>query len=587
MLTRLRVENFKRLGGADIELGRHVVFVGPNNSGKTSALQALSLWYSGLTLWLAEKSVGASARKRTGVTVNRKDLFSLPVPHTNLLWKDTHVRSGKRNGDGKTTTENILIRVVCDGVTRERAWSIGLDFDYSSSETLFCRPTAIPLTDDHIQQMKEVAGVLKVAFLPPMSGLASEEPLLPVGRVNVLVGQGRTAEVLRNLCFSVAGDSLHENPEWTDVKGHVQSLFGVALDRPAFDSARGELTLTYKTPEKVSLDISSAGRGLQQTLLLLTYLHSSKGSTILLDEPDAHLEVLRQRQTYDLITTVAAQTGSQIIAATHSEVVLTEAAGRDTVIAFLGSPHRINDQGAQLRKSLLSIGFEHYMHAETKKWVLYLEGSTDAAILERLAHRLNHKVRDALSSAYIDYLDTNDPPLAQKKFHALREAVPSLQGLALFDRLARPLPPDPYLRFESWKKREIENYICTEEALLAWAIAGGVVDQVNDLVEQAQSPQRRDAMQQSISEIAEALRKLGKPSPWDGDLKVSEEFLEPVFAAYNRKLGLPESLMRKKQFYELADFVPLAQIEDEITEKLNAIWDISAAATLSLIVGAR
>jgi hypothetical protein len=574
MLTRIYVENFKKLRSIDLELGRNVVFVGPNNSGKTSALQAFALWYVGLTQWLDGKAAGATARKRTGVTINRNDLFALPIPHTNLLWKDLHVRSGRRNKEKKTVTENILIKVTCDGVLNDKPWSIELHFDYSSSEALFCRPAHTPLTDEYVRLMKSVATQTRVAFLPPMSGLASEEPLLTPGRVNVLIGQGRTAEVLRNLCYSVAGAEDVVSNEWIDIAKNIEKLFGVKLDRPKFDSARGDLRLTYKSaaPNKVELDISSAGRGLQQTLLLLTYLSAYRGATILLDEPDAHLEVLRQRQIYDVITTYAASSGSQIVAATHSEVVLNEAAGRDTVIAFLGQPHRINDQGAQLKKSLLSIGFEHYMKAETTKWVLYLEGSTDAAL------RLDHPVAGALSSAYVDYLDTNQPPLARERFHALREAVPSLRGIALFDRLDRSKPSDDFLDIHMWRRREIENYICTESALLAWAAADGSTRQLNDLVEQALAPARIEAMQEAISRVVSSLEALGKPSPWEGDLKVSEEFLEPLFARYNSTLGLPESIMRKKRFYELADFVPLTELDSEVREKLDAIHAIATAA---------
>lgn len=51
MLTRLRIKNFKRFGDADVELGQSVVFIGPNNSGKTTALQALALWDVGLRKW--------------------------------------------------------------------------------------------------------------------------------------------------------------------------------------------------------------------------------------------------------------------------------------------------------------------------------------------------------------------------------------------------------------------------------------------------------------------------------------------------------------------------------------------------------
>ena len=45
---------------------------------------------------------------------------------------------------------------------------------------------------------------LKVELLYPMSGLDTEEPILQPGRVDVLLGQGRTADVLRNLCLAVA-----------------------------------------------------------------------------------------------------------------------------------------------------------------------------------------------------------------------------------------------------------------------------------------------------------------------------------------------------------------------------------------------
>jgi energy-coupling factor transporter ATP-binding protein EcfA2 len=580
MLTRLSLRNFKRIGEAQIELGGHVVFVGPNNSGKTSALQALALWHTGLQQWVRQKSDGASGRKRQGVTLNRKDLFALPVPHTNLLWKDLHTRTGGQNAEGKPTTESILVTVACEGVLGDEAWSIALDFDYANAESLFCRPSAAqPLDEAQIQRMKRVSGALNVAILPPMSGLATEEPLLPPGRVNVLIGQGRTAEVLRNLCYSVAETSP---ADWQQVVSRIEQLFGVQIQVPEFDAVRGELRLAYRAAGRALLDISAAGRGLQQTLLLLTYLYAYRGSTILLDEPDAHLEVLRQRQNYDLITELANRTGSQLIAATHSEVVLNRAAGRDTVIAFLGAPHRINDQGSQLSKALLSIGYEHYLQAEARGWVLYLEGSTDAAILQRLAARLGHPVAPLLDAAYVDYLDTNSPPLARDRFHGLREAVPDLRGLALFDRLQRALPEDAVLQMVAWRKREIENYICTPEALLAYAAADGrpelAVPDAGDLIDQAEAPQRAEAMQRAISAMEQALERLRKPSPWTGDLKVSDEFLEPLFASYHQSLGLPEALMRKKRYHLLADFVPLEQIDAEVLEKLDAILAVAQAA---------
>lgn len=55
MLTRLTIRNFKRFEDVEIELASPVVFVGPNNSGKTTALQALALWELGLRRWIVKR----------------------------------------------------------------------------------------------------------------------------------------------------------------------------------------------------------------------------------------------------------------------------------------------------------------------------------------------------------------------------------------------------------------------------------------------------------------------------------------------------------------------------------------------------
>ena len=109
MLTKLEICNFKKFGKVEIELGSPVVFIGPNNSGKSTALQALALWNVGLQRW-SEKRGSRPPGKRPGVTINRSDLIAVPVPDSNLLWRDLHVREIE-NVDGKPQTQNIRIDI--------------------------------------------------------------------------------------------------------------------------------------------------------------------------------------------------------------------------------------------------------------------------------------------------------------------------------------------------------------------------------------------------------------------------------------------------------------------------------------------
>jgi hypothetical protein len=84
-------------------------------------------------------------------------------------------------------------------------------------------------------------------------------------------------------------------------------------------------------------------------------------------------------------------------------------------------------------------------------------------------------------------------------------------------------------------------------------------------------------MRESIGELEAALRTLGKGSPWDLNTKVSDDFLAPLFQNYFKRLGIP-NLMAKRNFYELAFFVPLDKIDSEIREKLEAIVNVARTA---------
>lgn len=572
-MTKLIVKNYKRFAEVDIELGNPVVFIGPNNSGKTSALQALALWDTGLKRWLEKRTDLKTPERRSGVTINRRDLVALPIPDANLLWKNLHVRNVQRV-DGKPKTENIYIDILVEGVTEDTAWRCGFEFYYANEESFYCRPLRLDESNkpDRMPIHKE-ARKIQLAFLPPMSGLSTNETRLDTGAINVRIGEGRTAEVLRNLCHRVYEK---DSKRWQELKDLISSLFGVELKDPKYIAERGEIVMSYRE-RGVNLDLSSSGRGLQQTLLLLAYMYANPNSVLLLDEPDAHLEILRQRQIYQLLTDVAQKNNNQIIAASHSEVLLNEAADRDVVVAFIGKPHRIDDTKSQVLKSLRDIGFEHYYMAEQTGWVLYLEGSTDLAILRMFAETLeHHEAIKALERPFIHYVG-NQPNDVRKHFHGLREAVPHLLGIAIFDRRDQELPSDLGAKGLTWKRREIENYLCYPETLNAYALATASQYAAGPLFAPSESSHRVQAMQESIQEVEQALKILRKGSPWDNDTKVSDDFLTPLFEKYFEKLGLP-NVMAKKNFHELSRLVPIDKIDIEVREKLDAIVEVARNA---------
>lgn len=579
MITKLTIKNFKRFEKAEIELGAPVVFVGPNNSGKTTALQALALWELGMRRWL-EKRGGAKsvAKLRVGVVINRRDIVQLPVPSAALLWRDLHLRQTP-TGSGKAT-QNVLIEICVEGVSEGVAWSCPLEFDYSNDEIIHCRPSRLDEKADERAVVPHPAQQVRVAFLPAMSGLAANERRIDEGAIQVLLGEGQTAQVLRNLCWKI-WEAEHDKPqqgEWGSLVAQVTRLFGTELSEPEYIGERGEIQMSYvesvtKTRRQRKLDLSAAGRGLQQTLLLLAFLRWKPGSVVLIDEPDAHLEILRQRQIYGELTDTVRRLHSQLIIATHSEVVLNEAA-RDKIVAFVGKPH-VMRQSDQVRKALALLGFEQFLQAETKGWVLYLEGSTDLEALRALAQVTNHEAAGVLEDPFVCYV-SNQAGKAREHFFGLAEAYPRLIGAAVFDNTPDvTVQAHAQLKEIKWTRRELENYFCQPFLLRRWVEQGALTA---DLFKRAEIEQNRKAMEEAITEnTAPVALKDSDHSFWQKN-KVSDEYLPAVFGAFFKKLGLPNS-MNKSDYCQLARLLKTEEVSPEVKEVLDLILKTSQQAT--------
>jgi len=555
----MRVRNFKRLADATIELADRVVFVGPNNSGKTSALQALSLWSFAVKRWNAKRS-GRAPEKRPGVLISRREMLDIPLPSLDQLWTKKRLRISA--GDKTPPSQNIVVQITVEGIDAGAAWECGFEFTFRDDESIYARP--VRCADGTRMTVPEAAGTYSVAMLPPMSGLSANEVKLDRGAIDVAIGEGRTANVLRNLCRLVY-ESDADHGSWVALVRSVEMQFGVVVATPQYVQARGEIEMSY-AENGVSLDISASGRGLQQTLLLLAYMHVHPRSVLVLDEPDAHLEIIRQREVYKLISDYAREHSSQLVAASHSEVVMDEALDKDVVIAFVGRPHRINDRGSQERKALVEIPGADYSLAEQKRRVLYLEGSTDLSILQAIATRLDHRAATSLRSPFVKYV-TTQPSLAARHFFGLQKAETLLRGFALYDRLDSEPEPRSGLVQVTWRKREIENYVCTPAAIIGWVAAKAAENADGPLFSGTWIATARVA----IFELENALRLTGR-DPWGPDIKASDEFLDPLFVRIFALLDLP-NLMRKTNYHELALYVPTEEIDREMIVVLDQLAD--------------
>ena len=472
LLHYLEIQNFKRFGERQrIELDHPAVLIGPNNCGKTTAIQAIALWSQAVRAWHASKGK-ARPKQRTATSLNRLNIVAVPVQRTRYFWHNAAVRTGNTD---------IPLRITLGVLHDNKVEPVTMRFRNQGEDLVYCTPDEPTLARP---ELIATAAALNVELLYPMSGLETEEPVLQRGRIDVLLGQGQTAQVLRNLCLLVFQE---DQQDWKRIVEWMERLFNVRFSAPE-ETARGSIDLFYRQePVREPLDIALAGRGLQQMLLLFAYLYSHRRSVILIDEPDAHLEILRQKQVYVLLREIATANQSQVILVTHSEVILDEALDHNLTLLLAGQADDVAAKTA-IKNSLRHYGAEHYVRARQRGYVLYVEGGTDVEILRALANRIGHSAAtswdERINTFYVadNFPDTSvDSELArveggfgvtpQQHFHALRGMVPELKGLAILDNdgRGRQDSEEGGLRICYWQRYECENYVVTPETLSAFA----------------------------------------------------------------------------------------------------------------------
>ncbi len=586
----IEIENFKRFGDRQrIELDHPAVLIGPNNCGKTSAIQALALWSQALKTWFDVRKT-SSAKERTATALNRLSIVAVPVQRTRYFWHNTTVRTGNRD----------VPMVITVGVAwKGQVVPLSMRFRNQGDELVYCTPDDAALKN---LPLIEHAARLDVELLYPMSGLETEEPILQPGRIDVLLGQGQTAQVLRNLCLMVAKDTPDD---WQRIAQLMRRLFHVELSTPV-ETARGAIEMQYRQVHvKELLDVSMAGRGFQQMLLIFAYLYSHKGGVLLVDEPDAHLEILRQKQVYVLLREIAAENNSQVVLVTHSEVILDEALDTNLTLLLDG---KADDLAAKkdIKNTLKHFGGDHYVKARERGYVLYVEGGSDVDILRALAIRLKHPVADAWDERINSFYVQNNYPVAsldselerveggfgitpKDHFLALRNLVPGLRGLAILDSDGQPRQAFDQggLRQVYWQRYEAENYFVSPEVLATFAR-----DHYADMP-------LFDNFQPAIDSVLSALLKERVFSGSDADLLVFQaadpatarllwdakterlklsDFAEEFFRRLAVQLG-HAMLLRKGELHRLVAYADPSRIPAEVGAKLDLLRAVFLSAS--------
>lgn len=408
MLTRLETDNFRGFRALRADLAPVTAFLGPNSSGKTTALHAIRLGCellrraveSELPARVGEHDGRPVVLVAPGMLLNPNEPL-LPLLDWRALFVDQNVGAGVRFALTLTYEPADPLQTLSVEVSCVSNGQLRLDVRVESADALAQvaglaarNPQVSQRLKDYLREHSPLA-----VFVPPFYGTVREEEARAPVVLDRLLGSGDQSHVVRNL---VAALSM---PQFERLNAFLQDAVGVRVTRrTSGDALQTEYPLTvYFRDTNGELELSACGAGVVNLIALFASLARSQREgtrrrvVFLLDEPEAHLHPRLQAQNADALARLVTQEfGGQLVLATHSVDIL----------------NRLSSQGAQLLRcdraaegtGVTPLRSDASLFDDLATWadltpytainflaarrVLFCEGRGDKAVLERLAQLL-------------------------------------------------------------------------------------------------------------------------------------------------------------------------------------------------------
>jgi len=453
MIHKLILKNFKKIKEETFHFNNFDLIVGANNSGKSTALQALAIWQFCVDTFTQVKKAGSSS----GIMVVLPNFTALPLPEFNLLWT---------NRLGTAANKYIYIEIDVywkDEQNMEQNFCVQIR--YQAPQSVY----AIPKEGwSNFTEKYALISFPHIVYVPPFSGLNTSEILFDDGNVRQYVGKAQPGSVLRNLLYRVINhdDNPKENPNWKAIKTIIKEWFNVELQLPQYEkNISTEIKLEYKVTEsKKTFDIIAGGSGFHQILTLLAFMYGYKNATtILFDEPDAHLHANLQRQ---ILNYIKKHSEIQFLIATHSEEFIKNIEVSSIISILQGKPIRVPNNSAII-SAMSIIDNNDIVRTQSSSYILYVEGEDDQRILSSWANTLG---KTGIYQKFYPYIlgGTSKDEMRKKAkshFEALQQIVPTVKRAIILDKDEVAIdPPEDQFVLNEWKRKNIDNYLLVPDA---------------------------------------------------------------------------------------------------------------------------
>ena len=448
MLKLIEFENFKRFRRFSLSLRSGNILVGPNNSGKSSILDAMRV---------LDACLRYSKTSKPKLIGNEKGVFDgFEIPESYLPFDLANITNNYNSEDAKLTFHH----------------------ENGSTAHIWLHPTRtvrffIDSKGKRFSTSKKFRDSFPLEFIivPPLSPLEAEEPLVVDATVQRNRATRLAARSFRNIWYRQPPE------EFEKLKERVERAWpNVTLHPPELLKSHPPRLEMFFQENRMTREVQWAGFGFQVWLQIHTHLlRGSPHAILVLDEPDIYLHPDLQHRLYHDVKEIF----PQYFLATHATEIINEADSNEVVVIDPKgrSGKRIrtdNDYDAMLSYIGSAENADFAKISKVKK-VVFVEGN-DVRLLRRFAATLKLERLSSDQKAPIFRLGGfSQWKRAQHTVWAFKQLLGiEIKVSCIFDRDYRSSAETEQFVAEMnasgvdcyvLERKEIENYLLVPEAI--------------------------------------------------------------------------------------------------------------------------
>ena len=447
MIRSISLFNFKRFDKFTVRAQSGNVLVGPNNSGKSSILDALRLLDAGIRY---------SRAKRPMLLDTKHGYFDgFKIPEKSLPFSLSNITKDYNAEDAEIVIEheNSAKAYLLLHPDREVRFFIDNGKRFSTSKKF---REAFPLD---------------LVIVPTLSPLESHEPLVQPETVQRNRSTRLAARTLRNIWHLESKENFEAFAQKVE-----RAWPGIEILPPELVKSNPPFLEMFLKENRLTREVQWAGFGFQVWLQIHTHIIRGREDSILvMDEPDIYLHPdLQHRLYYDI-----KEQFRQFFIATHATEIINEAETSEIVVVNpknkTGKRIRGDQDYDQMLTYIGSAENADFAKISKVRKVIFVEGN-DARLIRRIARqlKLNNLVSDQKAPIF-RLGGFSEWRRAKNAVWAFKELLGvEIDTLCVFDRDYRSTDEANHFSAQMKKsglescvlsRKEIENYLLVPEAI--------------------------------------------------------------------------------------------------------------------------